>query len=1504
MSHPPFGLYDPSSEHDACGFGAVVRLSGEADHELVRTAIHVLERLDHRGATGADPNTGDGAGILTQLPDRFLRRVFREDTGIELPARGEYAVGIVFLPHDSAQRMRCEELCVRIAAEEGHRALGWRDVPVNSAVIGETARRSEPVIRMLAIERRTGDKQAFGRALYVIRRRVEKATQIAGVADSEFNFTSLSARTIVYKGLLTAVQLAAYFPDLGAPDYRSAIALVHSRFSTNTLGTWDLAHPYNMLAHNGEINTVRGNLAWLVAREPQLRSEVFGRDLQKLFPIAEARWSDSAKLDAALELVVQGGRDLAHALAILIPPAWSDKTLEIPDDVRAFHEYHTALMEPWDGPAAIVATDGDKVVATLDRNGLRPGRYTVTRDGLVVLASEAGVVDFEPSEVIEAGRLEGGKMLVLDTISGRIVRDEEVKRVLARRQPYRQWLDQGKVHLDDLRPQQVARIEPAELARLHRAFGYTSEDLRLIMAPMARDGYEATGSMGDDTPLAALSARPKLLAQYFKQHFAQVTNPPIDPVREELVMHLGTGVGAMGNLLAEDPEACQRVILAQPILQNGELEKLRHLRRERFRAATLSTLYPAEAGAAGIRDAVDKLCRQASHRVWDGHTIIILSDRGVDASSVAIPPILACAAVHSHLVREGARTMCSIVVESGEPRETMHFALLIGYGASAVNPYVALDTLPVLQKQGELGGLTLGEARAHYIRAIDKGLLKICSKMGISTIQSYRGAQIFEAIGLGPELIARYFPGTTSRVGGLELQDIANETVERHRLAFSEEPSADTELDPGGEYQLRLRGEDHTWNPSTVATLQRAVRDDSHESYEAFAAEVDAGNAERTLRGLMVLVADGDPIPLQEVEPSSEIVRRFSTGAMSLGSISPEAHESLAIAMNRLGGRSNTGEGGEDPRRAIPDANGDLRRSAIKQVASARFGATAGYLCEADQLQIKIAQGAKPGEGGQLPGNKVDVRIAALRHSTPGVGLISPPPHHDIYSIEDLAQLIHDLKSINPTAEISVKLVAESGVGTVAAGVAKAKADHIVIAGFDGGTGASPLSSLKHCGLPWELGLAETQQVLVMNDLRGRIRLQVDGGIRTGRDVVVGAILGAEEFAFSTAPLIAAGCIMMRVCHLNTCPVGIATQDPVLRERFTGTPEHIVRYFLFVAEQVREILASLGLRSVDELIGRTDLLRQRTQIDADWLGALDLSPIFEKPSGSASERKSVAQDHKLEGSLDAELIRQSEPALATGEAVRIAVDVRNVDRSVGAMLAGEVVRRVGPDGLPDDTIHVDLRGSGGQSFGAWLPAGITLSLSGVANDYLGKGLSGGRIIVAPVEAVGYRPELNVVAGNTLLYGATSGEAFLRGLVGERFCVRNSGATAVVEGIGDHGCEYMTGGTVVILGPTGRNFAAGMSGGIAYLADTDDALARRLNPAMVELEDLDPEDISLVRELIERHVELTGSSLGAELLARRGAIARFRKVMPNDLKRARAEQREQALASAVAEAAAP
>jgi glutamate synthase domain-containing protein 2/glutamate synthase domain-containing protein 1/glutamate synthase domain-containing protein 3 len=1478
------GLYDPRFEHDACGLGALVQLDGARSHGLVTRALRVLANMDHRGATGADAGTGDGAGILTQLPDEFLREVARRELGVELPAPGDYAVGMAFLPREPEQRLRCEELFVRICVEEGHRALGWRDVPVRSDRIGALARDSEPVVRQLFVERRGGEDDAFDRKLYVIRRRVEKEAAAAGVPMASFSVVSLSKRTIVYKGLLKATQLGAYYPDLADPGFASAIALVHSRFSTNTLGTWDLAHPFNLLCHNGEINTVRGNHAWLTAREPQLRSELFGGDLQKLFPIADERWSDSAVLDSVLELLVQGGRSLPHALAMLVPPAWTDLSLDLPDDVRAFHEYHASLVEPWDGPAALLATDGVRVCAMLDRNGLRPGRFVRTVDGLVVLASEAGVLDLDPAEVVEAGRLEPGRMLVLDTDSGRLIRDDEVKRVLARRRPYRRWLDEQKLFLDDQRPRSVEPIDGEDLARLQRAFGYTREDLRLVIGPMARDGVEPTGSMGDDTPLAALSERPKLLPAYFKQHFAQVTNPPIDPQREALVMSLRTTVGAIGNLLDETPEHCRRVAMPSPVLQSGELAKLRHL-DARFRTETLSTLYPVAEGAAGMERAIDALCREASRVVWDGTAIIVLSDRGVDAERAPISPLLATAAVHAHLVREGTRTMCGLVVESGEPREAMHFALLLGYGAAAINPYLALASIRALHGSGELGALTLGEARERYAAAVGKAILKICSKMGISTVQSYRGAQIFEAIGLGRRLVDRYFTGTVSRVGGLELPDLHDEVAERHVAAYT---GAAPDLDAGGEYQQRIDGEHHTWNPTTITRLQRAVRDGSAASFAEYAAAIDSSNRLQTLRGLMEIVPAAAPIPLVDVEPSSVIVRRFATGAMSLGSISPEAHESLAIAMNRLGGRSNTGEGGEDAARSTPDANGDRRRSAIKQVASARFGVTAGYLVDADQLQIKVAQGAKPGEGGQLPGHKVDENIARLRHSTPGVGLISPPPHHDIYSIEDLAQLIHDLKSVNPAAEISVKLVAEAGVGTIAAGVAKAKAEHIVIAGFDGGTGASPVSSLKHAGLPWELGLAEANQVLVRNGLRGRVRLQVDGGLRTGRDVVIGALLGAEEFAFSTAPLIAMGCVMMRVCHLNTCPVGIATQDPELRRRFEGTPEQVVRYMLFVAEQVRELMATLGIARFDDLVGRADLLRSASTERWPWLHHLDLAPLIE-PAGPGAPIRCEEQDHALELAADQRWLVAVGPALR-GEPVVIEDTVGNVDRSVGAMLAGELARHR-PDGLDDDAIVLRLRGTGGQSFGAFALTGMTLELHGTCNDYVGKGLSGGRIVVRPDEDAAYVAEENVIVGNVALYGATAGEAFLRGRAGERFCVRNSGATAVVEGIGDHGLEYMTGGIAVVLGETGRNLAAGMSGGVAFVLDESRRLAERVNRESVTLEEVvAPDDVELLVALVRRHLELTGSAVAARLLHVPELLpARFRKVMPNDLRRVLAEQ---------------
>jgi glutamate synthase (NADPH/NADH) large chain len=1485
------GLYDRRFEHDACGLGTVVHLDGVASHSVVDQALTVLERLDHRGATGADPETGDGAGILIQMPHRFLARVAAEE-GMDLPAAGDYGIGMVFLPHDAGTRLRCSEIAVRIVAEEGHRAVGWREVPVVPDAIGPLARETAPLVRQLIIERRHGSLDAFERKLYVIRRRIQKTINAAGISDAEFAITSMSAKTVVYKGLLRATQVRSYYPDLSDPDVESALALVHSRFSTNTLGTWDLAHPFNMIAHNGEINTVRGNTNWLSAREPQLHSKLFGGDLQKLYPITEERWSDSAKLDAALELLVQAGRPLEHALAMLIPPAWSDSTLDIDDDVRAFYEYHTTLIEPWDGPAAVIATDGEKVVATLDRNGLRPGRWLRTRDGICVLASEIGVLDIPESEIVETGRLEPGRMLMFDTASGRVVQDREIKRVLSRKRPYRQWLDQYKLHLDDLRPQQGIGIDEQALPLQHRIFGYTREDLSLLLTPMATTGGEPLGSMGDDTPLAALTSRNRLLPSYFKQQFAQVTNPPVDSERERLVMSLRVGVGAIGNLLTETPEHCRRVTTLSPILTNGDLEKLRALRRDGFRAATISTLYPVADGEQGLARALEMVSREASQLVWSGTTIVILSDRGADETMAPIPPLLATAAVHSHLVRQGARTMCGLVVESGEPRETMHMALLIGYGAAAVNPYIALETLRDLHAKGEFGDLELGEARKRYVQALGKGLLKICSKMGISTIQSYRGAQIFEAVGLGRTLVDRYFPGTISRVGGLELGDIADEIRERYTLDVELLQPEDL-LDVGGEYQFRIGGERHAWRPESIVNLQRAVRDDAYASYRAFADEIDAGTDRAiALRDVLEIVPAGPALPLDEVEPSSEIVKRFVTGAMSMGSISREAHETLAIAMNRLGGRSNTGEGGEDPVRSTPDANGDLRRSAIKQVASGRFGVTAPYLVDADQIQIKMAQGAKPGEGGQLPGHKVDDYIARLRHSTPGVGLISPPPHHDIYSIEDLAQLIHDLKCVNPAADISVKLVAEAGVGTVAAGVAKAKAEHIVISGHDGGTGASPLSSLKYAGLPWEMGLAEAHEVLVMNDLRGQVTLQVDGGLRTGRDVLVGALLGAEEFGFSTAPLIAAGCIMMRVCHLNTCPVGIATQDPVLRERFRGTPEQIVRYFLFVAEHLRELMAELGVRSVDDLIGRRDLLRERTE-RPDWLESLDLSPLLAhaRLAGEPAPIRTSPQAHALEDKLDPAIIVEAEPALATGAPIVIERRIQNINRTFGAMLAGEIVRRVGPQGLPDGTITLRVHGAGGQSFGAFAMTGTDIELTGPVNDYLGKGLSGGRIAVRAAADAGYDVAHSTYVGNVALYGATSGQAFLRGRAGERFCVRNSGATAVVEGVGDHGCEYMTGGVVVILGPTGRNFAAGMSGGVAYVLDVDGRFAQRVNPASVSLEPVEAAaDRELLKALLEEHVARTDSPIAAALLKDwTGALKRFVKVMPDDYARVLAER---------------
>jgi glutamate synthase (NADPH) large chain len=1472
MALPPrTGLYDPRFEHDACGLAALVRLDGRPSHELVEQGLRALENLDHRGATGSDPDTGDGAGIMTQLPHRFLAAAFREAVGHDLPSPGAYATGLVFLPRDPGLRMRCEELLVRICAEEGRRALGWRDPPVHPLSIGRLARASEPVVRQLFVERRTGDQAAFERKLYVIRRRVERAAAAAGVPEAQFTIVSLSSQRLVYKGLLRAPQLAAYFEDLCDPRFESALVLVHSRFSTNTFGTWDLAHPFNFLAHNGEINTVRGNANWLAAREPQLRSQLLGDDLQKLYPIVDERWSDSAKLDAAIELLVLGGRSLAHALTMLVPPAWTDPGAVADPAVRAFYEYSSCVAEPWDGPAAIVASDGLRVVAMLDRNGLRPARFVRSRDGLAVISSEAGVVDIDAADVVEHGRVGPGELLVLDTVLRRVVGDGELKRDLGRRRPYGAWLREHRLSLDGAAGDDLGPTTEPPATALLTAFGYTEEELELIVRPLARTGAEPVGSMGDDAALAVFSERPRLLPSFFRQQFAQVTNPAIDPQREALVMSLRTSIGAIGNLLEERPEHCRRAVVPRPVLGLAELARLTDIGREGFESVTLPTLYAVADGAAGMERAIDAACRAASRAVWDGAAIVVLSDRGVDARLAAVPPLLAVAAVHSHLVREGARTMCGLVVESGEPRETMHFALLLGYGAAAVCPYLVLEALPV------------GERR-RYLDGICAGLLKVCSKMGISTVQSYRGAQIFEAVGLGAALVERYFPGTVSRVGGIGLAEVHAASAARHAAGFTGLAAG---LEVGGEYRHRIGGERHVWEPEPIVRLQRAVRDGGHATFLDYAHAVDERAARlATLRGLLEPAALGPPIALAEVEPSAALVRRFATGAMSLGSISPEAHETLAIAMNRLGGRSNTGEGGEDPMRSIRDANGDLRRSAIKQVASGRFGVTAAYLVDADQLQIKIAQGAKPGEGGQLPGEKITETIARLRHSTPGVGLISPPPHHDIYSIEDLAQLVHDLKCVNPDAEISVKLVAEAGVGTIAAGVAKAKAEHVVIAGHDGGTGAAPLASLKHAGLPWELGLAEAHQVLVANGLRDRVSLQVDGGLRTGRDVLVAALLGAEEFAFSTAPLVAAGCVMMRVCHLNTCPVGIATQDPELRRRFTGTPEHVVRYFLFVAEHLRELMAGLGIAQLSDVVGRSDLLTRRDD-PRPWLAGLDLGAL----TGPGAEVRVPAPgtrrpaEHGLHASLDTALMPRAAAALAGAGAVLLEAPVRNTDRSVGAILAGAIARRAGPAGLPDDAIVLRLRGYAGQSLAAFAPRGLTIDLEGACNDYAGKGLSGGRLIVRPPAGAGFVAEHSVIAGNTLLYGATAGEAFLRGRAGERFCVRNSGATAVVEGVGDHGCEYMTGGVVCVLGATGRNFAAGMSGGTVFVLDPDGALADRCNRGSVSLEAPADADEPLVRDLLERHLAATGSAVAERVLAAwPESLADFVKVMPDDLRR--------------------
>ena len=1537
------GLYDPRFEHDACGVGMVARLDNTPTHEVVSRAITALENLEHRGATGADPCTGDGAGILMQIPDELLRAT----VDFELPPPGAYGVLMCFLPTDPAARGRLEELLERTVQEEGQPLLGWREVPVAVEHTGEVAAACRPVIRQLFVgagPALQGDRDAFERKLYVIRRICELTAEEPGLYVA-----SSSSRTINYKGMLISYQLGAFYPDLRDERTKSALALVHSRFSTNTFPSWELAHPYRVICHNGEINTVMGNVNWMRARESELRSELFGEDLQKILPVVTPGNSDSATFDNVLELLLLAGRSLPHAAMMMIPEAYRDRE-DLPDYLKGFYAFHSCLMEPWDGPASVAFTDGRIVGATLDRNGLRPGRWVETTDGHVVLGSESGLLDIPPAQIRRLGRLQPGKLFLVDLERGRIVEDEEVKREVSTRRPYGEWYARNAVPFSELPPSEQVTLSSQPLRLRQRAFGYTQEDLRVLLSPMAVDGAEPVGSMGNDVSLAVLSDQAPPLFSYFKQLFAQVTNPPIDPIREEIVMSLATSLGNERNLFDETPEHAHKLLLDQPILLNRELETLRNVEHEVYKAETIDITWPVAEGAAGIEDAIDRICRQAREAIAQCVNIIILSDRAVGPGRAPIPSLLAVAAVHHHLVLEGTRLRAGIILEAGEPREVHHFATVIGYGASAINPYLALETLDEMVVDGrvgrngsdgrqgppdtdELNDLLEGAAQ-NFVKAIGKGLLKTISKMGISTIQSYRAAQIFEAVGLEKALIDTHFTGTASRIGGVGLEVLATEALERHARAY---PAPHDQLLPvGGVYAWRRDGEHHQWNPETIALVQHAVRAangnvgaamqgdrEAHEAvrespafekYREYARAVNEDAARQaTLRGLLEIGGDGrQPVPLEEVEPASEIVRRFCTGAMSLGSISREAHETLAIAMNRLGGRSNTGEGGEDPSRYVADANGDRRRSAIKQVASGRFGVTIHYLVNADELQIKMAQGAKPGEGGQLPGHKVDSYIGSIRHTTPGVGLISPPPHHDIYSIEDLKQLIYDLRCSNPPtaehrgAQVSVKLVSEVGVGTVAAGVSKANADRVLISGHDGGTGASPLSSIQSAGVPWEIGLAETQQTLLLNDLRSRITVQTDGQLKTGRDVVIAAMLGADEMGFSTAPLVATGCIMMRACHLNTCPVGIATQDPELRKRFKGTPEHVVNFFFFIAEEVREILASVGLRSLDEAIGRVDMLGVGPAIDHWKARGVDLTHILtqiEVPEG-APRRRVEPPPAVLDDALDWQLVESSRPALERRDRVSFALEIRNRNRCVGGILSSHVARRYGAGGLDEDSIVVGFEGSAGQSFAGWLAPGITFTLRGDAQDYAGKGLSGGVFAVRPREGMGghFKAEENVIVGNTVLYGATAGRAFFRGLAGERFAVRNSGAWTVVEGVGDHCCEYMTGGRVVVLGPTGRNFAAGMSGGVAYVLDEDGSFPKRCNMGMVGFDELAEADAIELRGMIEEHLRRTDSPVAArvlgewdELLAR-GA---FVKVMPHDYKRVMRELAEGESRAAIA-----
>ncbi|HET9578395.1 MAG TPA: glutamate synthase large subunit [Usitatibacter sp.] len=1528
---PRQGLYDPANEHDACGVGFVADIKGRKSHAIVEHGLTILNNLRHRGATGADPLHGDGAGLLVQIPDAFFREEMAKQ-GVKLPKAGAYGVGMVFLPKNAAARAACSREIERAIRNEGQTLLGWRDVPVDDSSLGKTARDTEPVIRQVFVGAGRGslDRDAFERKLYIIRKESGHAIRALNLTNAkEFYVPSFSHRTIVYKGMLLAEQIGPFYKDLSDKRFTSALCLAHQRFSTNTFPSWDLAHPFRFIAHNGEINTLRGNLNWIKARQATIHSKLLGEDLDKIWPLIYPGQSDSASFDNALELLVMGGYPIAHAMMLMIPEAWAGNPL-MDAKRRAFYEYHAALMEPWDGPAAVAFTDGKFIGATLDRNGLRPARYFITDDDLIVMSSEMGVLDIPQKKIVRKWRLQPGKMLLVDIEHGRIVSDDELKRELASARPYQDWLDRTQMRLEDIEtPHNVPTPDSDKLLDRQQAFGYTQEDLKMLLTPMAVVGEEPIGSMGDDTPLAVLSNRAKPLYAYFRQLFAQVTNPPIDPIREQLVMSLVSFIGPRPNLLNPDStEPVVRLEVSQPILTFEDMEKLRRaatFTQGHFKSDILSMCYPAEWGAEGMEPALAQLCADAEDAVRKDTNIVILTDREVSPERVPIPALLATAAVHHHLVRVGLRSRCGLVVETGSAREVHHFACLAGYGAEAIHPNVAFATLLDMRESLPIK-IDEKELVKRYIKAIGKGLLKVMSKMGISTYQSYCGAQIFEAVGLDSAFVDKYFTGTPTAVEGVGLEQIAEEAVRLHELAFSDAPLYRSQLDPGGDYAYRIRGEAHMWTPDSIAKLQHAARSGNYGTYKEYSRLVNEQSEKlMTLRGLFEIRESSNPVPLEDVEPAKEIVKRFATGAMSLGSISHEAHSTLAIAMNRIGGKSNTGEGGEDPIRYQRMANGDSMRSAIKQVAAGRFGVTTEYLVNADDLQIKMAQGAKPGEGGQLPGHKVSKYIAKVRHTVPGVGLISPPPHHDIYSIEDLAQLIHDLKNVNPEARVSVKLVSEIGVGTVAAGVAKAKADHVTISGFDGGTGASPLSSIKYAGSPWEIGLAETQQTLVLNRLRGRICVQADGQMKTGRDVVIGALLGADEFGFATAPLVVEGCIMMRKCHLNTCPVGVATQDPELIKKFSGKPEHVINYFFFVAEEVREHMAKLGVRKFDDLIGRTDFLDVRRGVEHWKARGLDFSRLFYRPATDPGVpiRQQEPQDHGLANALDHELIDRAATAIASKRPVSVEMKIYNRNRTVGAMLSGEVARRYGHAGLAEDTIHVKFNGTAGQSFGAWLAHGVTFELEGDANDYVGKGLSGGRIVVYPPKDCPIVPEENIVIGNTVMYGAITGEAYFRGVAGERFCVRNSGATAVVEGVGDHGCEYMTGGTVVVLGKAGRNFAAGMSGGIAYVLDEEGDFTQRCNLSMVDLEPIPEEekaaeaegtgeleghgkvkidhlaghDDEMLKSLIQRHLLYTGSERARRILENWTTyLPRFVKVMPQEYRRALAEMAQEQMKS--------